>query len=198
MSEYRCDNCQHPSAKTEKICSFCGFPLQGTKEEKIRYNTKIFNFKDLVEESDKSVKSIFSLFIIFIFMGLVVLAFSLIFGENHYAIALFYIVAGKVYYLLSRVGKRTAYIMMILAFLFYLTHTIFEFSYGYYPKSPVNLDESFIESKGSSIIYAIIPLAYILLRLALMIVLVKYLYTQFRLKSEEKIVRFIRGGKVPQ
>ncbi len=193
MSDFRCENCHKPISKTEKLCSHCGFPQKGSKQDKIRYNTKVLKFKDLVEDSDKSVKSIFSLFIIFIFMGLVVLAFSLIFGENHYAVALFYIVAGKVYYLLSRIGKKSAYLMMILAFLFYMIHTIFEFSYGYYPKSPVNLDESFIESKGSSIIYAMIPLAYILIRVALMIVLVKYLYTQIRLKSEEKMVNFIRN-----
>ena len=74
-----------------------------------------------------------------------------------------------------------------------MIHTIFEFSYGYFPKSPVNLNESFLESKGSSIVYAAIPLAYILIRVALMIVLIKYLYTQIRLKSEEKIVRFIKN-----
>jgi len=193
MSDYRCENCQKPIPTTEKLCSHCGFPQKGSKQDKLHYNTKVLKFKDLVEESDKSVKSIFSLFIIFVFMGLVVLAFSLIFGEHHYAIVLFYIVAGKVYYLLSRIGKKSAYLMMILAFLFYMIHTIFEFSYGYYPKSPVNLDDSFIESKGSSIIYAMIPLAYILIRVALMIVLIKFLYTQIRLKSEEKMVNFIRN-----
>ncbi len=193
MSEIRCKNCQHPIRDSEKHCPFCGFPNQGSKSEKLQYNTRLLKYKDLVEDSDKSVKSIFSFAIIFFFMGLVVLAFSLIFGESHYAIALFYIVAGKVYYLLNRLGKRSAYMMMILAFLFYMVHTIFEFSYGFYPKSPVNLNESFLDSKGSSIIYAAIPLAYILIRFALMIVQIKYLYTQIKLKSGEKMVRFIRS-----
>ena len=197
MSENSCDNCQHPIRISEIQCSFCGYPQRGTKTEKLHYNTRLIKYKDLVEDSDKSVKSIFSFSIIFFFMGIVVLAFSLIFGENHYAIAVFYIIAGKVYYLLSRLGKKTAYIMMILAFLFYMIHTIFEFSYGYYPKSPVNLNESFMESKGSSIVFAAIPLAYILIRAALMIVLIKYLYTQMRLKANEKMVQFIRSEKSP-
>jgi len=195
MSDYSCENCKHPIAASEQICSFCGFPQKASKADRIQYNTRLLKFKDLIDESDKSVKTIFSLAIIFIFMGLVVLVFSLLFGENHYPIALFLIVAGKVYYLLSRLGNRTAYMMMILAFFFYMTHTILELSYGYYPKSPVNFNDSFLESKGSSIVYAAIPLAYLLLRFALMIVLIKYLYTQVRLKSDEQMVRFIRSQK---
>lgn len=193
MSAYLCENCKHHNTANEQHCSFCGYPIAGSKEKRIQYNTKLFKFKDLVEDSGKSIKTVFSLAVIFFFMGLVVLAFSLIFNEQHYFIALFFIVAGKVYYLLNRLGSRNAYMMMILAFLFYMLHTIFEFSNGYFPQSPVNLNESFMESKGSSIVYAAIPLAYILIRVALMIVLIKYLYTQIRLKSEEKIVRFIKS-----
>jgi hypothetical protein len=193
MSEYKCENCQHPVAGSEANCSFCGFPQHGTKQEKIAYNGRLLKFRDLVEESDKSITSVFSLAIIFVFMGLVVLAFSLIFGENHYGIAVFYIVAGKVYYLFSRFGKKSAYFMVILVLLFYMAHTIFEFSYGFYPKSPVDASDSFTESKGASIVYAMIPLGYILLRVALMIVLIKFLFTQIRLKSQGKMVRFIRS-----
>ena len=76
MSEYKCENCQNPVAGSEKMCSFCGFPQQGTRQEKIVYNGRLLKFKDLVEDSDKSIKSVFSLAIIFVFMGLVVLAFS--------------------------------------------------------------------------------------------------------------------------
>lgn len=193
MSEYKCENCQHPVTDSHKTCTFCGFPQQGTKQEKITYNGQLLKFRDLVEESDKSIQSVFSLAIIFVFMGLVVLAFSLIFGEKHFAIALFYIIAGKVYYLFSRIGKKSAYFMVILVLFFYMAHTILEFTYGFYPKSPVNASESFTESKGASIVYAMIPLGYILLRVALMIVLIKFLFTQIRLKSQGKMVRFIRS-----
>jgi hypothetical protein len=36
-------------------------------------------------------------------------------------------------------------------------------------------------------------LGYILIRVALMIVLIKFLYLQIRLKSQDKMVRFIRS-----
>jgi hypothetical protein len=180
-------------AGSNKNCTFCGFPRQGTRQEKIAYNGLLLKFRDLVEESDKSIKSVFSLAIIFVFMGLVVLAFSLIFDEQHFAIAVFYIIAGKVYYLFGRIGKKSAYLMVILVLFFYLTHTIMEFTYGFYPKSPVDASDSFIESKGASIVYTMIPLGYILLRVALMIVLIKFLFTQIRLKTQGKMVRFIRS-----
>lgn len=193
MSEYQCENCQHPVTGSHKNCTFCGFPQQGTKQEKIAYNGRLLKFRDLVEESDKSIKSVFSLAIVFVFMGLVVLAFSLIFGEKHFAIAVFYIIAGKVYYLFSRIGKKSAYLMVVLVLFFYMAHTIMEFTYGFYPKSPVDASDSFIESKGASIVYTMIPLGYILLRVALMIVLIKFLFIQIRLKTQGKMVRFIRS-----
>jgi len=195
MDEHLCDNCKKSISVDLKSCDYCGYPQQGTKQEKIAYNAKLLKTRDLVEESDKSITAVFSLSIIFFFMSAVVLAFSLIFGENHYIIALFFAIAGKVYYLLSRLGKRTAYLTIVLAMVFYMLHTIFEFSYGIFPKSPVNVNDSFIESKGASIVYAMIPLAYILLRFTLMIVLLKFLFTQIKLKHNEKMVRYIRDTK---
>lgn len=40
-----------------------------------------------------------------------------------------------------------------------------------------------------------IPLAYILIRFSLMIVLMKFLITQIRLKRNEKMTRFVRDEK---
>lgn len=176
----------------KKRCASCGYPQHGTKQEQIEYNTKLLKVKDLVEDSDKSIKSLFSLAIIFFFMAAVVLAFSLIFNERHYAVFLLYAIAGKVYYLLSHLGKRSPYLIMVIALVFYMLLTIFEFSYGIFPKSPVNSGESFLESKGTSILYSIIPIAYILIRLLLMVVLVKYLYTEIRLKGNSKMAKFVR------
>jgi hypothetical protein len=193
MSEFQCENCQHPVTSSHINCTFCGFPQRGTRQEKITYNGRLLKFRDLVEESDKSIKSVFSLAIIFVFMGLVVVAFSLTFSEQHYHIAVFYIISGVVYYLFGTIGKKSAYLMVILALFFYMAHTIVEFSYGFYPKSPVDASDSFTESKGASIVYAMIPLGYILIRVALMIVLIKFLYLQIRLKSQDKMVRFIRS-----
>ena len=193
MSEYQCENCSKPITPSEKICPRCGYPQQGSKAEKISYNSKLMRIKDLVEDSDKSVKGILSIAIIFIFMAFVVLAFSLIFNENHFQIAFLLTGVGLIYLLLNKVGRKSAYLMIILALLFYVGHTIYELSHGIYPKSPVNMDDSFVESKGASLIYIMIPAAYILFRLALMIVLLKYLLTQFKLKKDERIVDFVRS-----
>ena len=64
--------------------------------------------------------------------------------------------------------------MAILTLFFYVGHTIFEFSNGMLLKSPVGLDKSFLDSKGTSLFFAIIPVAYLIVRLSLMIVLAKY------------------------
>ena len=88
MSEYKCENCGNPISPNEKACPKCDYPQSGSKAEKISYNTKLMKLKDLVEDSDKSVKSVFSIALIFIFMSLVVLAFSLLFRENHYQTAI--------------------------------------------------------------------------------------------------------------
>lgn len=180
-------------SSARKTCPFCGYPQRGTRQEQIEYNTKLLKVKDLVEDSDKSIKSLFSFAIIFFFMAMVVLAFSLIFNERHYSVFLLFAIAGKVYYLLSHLGKRSPYPMIVIALVFYMLHTIFEFSSGIYPKSPVNVDESFFESKGTSIIYSMIPISYILIRFVLMVILVKYLYTQIRLKTYNKLTNFVRS-----
>lgn len=193
MSYQSCENCRKHLPKDKKICPNCGYPQLGSKQEKIAYNTRLFKVRDLVEESDKSIQVMFSFSIIFFVMGAVVLAFSLIFGEDHYAVGLFFIVAGKIYYLLNRIGRKSAYLMILLAFFFYTIHTIFEFSYGIYPQSPVDINESFAKSKGAAIVYYLIPLVYILLRLTLIIVLIKYLYTQVRLRKHVTMIQFVRS-----
>jgi hypothetical protein len=193
MSNQSCENCRKSIPREKRICPNCGYPQLGSKQEKIAYNTRLFKVRDLIEESDKSIQVIFSFSIIFFVMGAVVLAFSLIFGQNDYAVGLFFVVAGKVYYLLNRIGRKSAYLMILLAFFFYTTHTIFEFSYGIYPQCPVDINESFARSKGAAIVYYLIPLIYILLRLTLIIVLIKYLYTQVRLRNNIKMMQFVRS-----
>lgn len=193
MSEFKCENCSNPITSAQHMCPKCGFPNHGSKQEKIRYNTKLMKFKDLAEDSDKSIKGVFSLGIIFAFMAVVVLLFSVLFKENHYYNAITYLVLAAIYLLLNRVGKKSSYLMAILALLFYLGHTIFEFSNGMFLKSPVGLDKSFTDSKGASLFFALIPLAYMLFRLALMIVLAKYFLTEFKLKRDEKMTDFVRS-----
>jgi len=195
MSEYQCDNCQNSISKSDQNCPTCGYPHQGAKSEQIAYNTKLMRVKDQVEESDKSVKAIFSFSIIFFFMALVVLTFSLIFNEDHFQTAYLFGTIGLVYLLFNRIGGKNAYIMVILALFFYIGHTIFEFSNGIFPKSPVDVDDSFLESRGASLIYLLIPAVYMLFRLALMIVLAKYLLTQLKLRRGGKIVDFVRSKK---
>lgn len=193
MSEYTCENCSKPITGTEKTCSQCSYPQQGSKTDKIRYNTRLMKIKDLVEESDKSIKGILSFAIIFAFMALVVFLFSILFKENHFQFAITYLVCAIVYFLLYRIGGMSSYLMIILAFLFYVGHTIFEFSVGMYMHSPVPLDKSFTETRGATLFFAIIPMAYMLLRLALMIVLAKYFVTELKLKRGGKMVNFVRS-----
>ena len=193
MENYSCENCAGPVIEADKICQNCGFPHKGTRQEKLAYNGKLIRLKDLVEISDKSVKGILSFSIIFAFMAFVVLVFSLIFKENHYANALVFGAAAIVYYFLHKVGSKSSYLMVILVLLFYLGHTIFEFSNGMVIKSPVDMDESFVESRGASLVFTLIPIGYVVFRLALMIVLGKYFLTELRLKRDEKMVRFIRS-----
>jgi len=192
MSEYQCENCSAPISAKDKICLKCDYPQLGSKLDKIRYNTRLMKLKDLVEESDKSIKSIFSFSIIFLFMFLVVLAFSFLFNEYHYQTAITFLFCGGVYFLLSRVGTKSSYIMAILALFFYLGHTIFEFSNGMFVKSPVDLDKSFTETRGATLFFALIPLAYMFFRFALMIVLGKFLFTELRLKRYGKMLDFVR------
>ena len=194
MSEYQCENCSKPVTSSEKTCAKCGFPQQGSRAEKISYNTRLMKLRDLVEESDRSVKSIFSFSIIFLFMFLVVLAFSFLFNEYHYQTAFTFLFCAGVYFLLSRVGTKSSYAMVILALFFYLGHTIFEFSSGMFVKSPVDLDKSFTETRGASLFFALIPLAYMLFRFALMIVLTKYFWTELRLKRFGKMLDFLRDN----
>lgn len=195
MSKYKCENCQNSISESDQNCPSCGFPIKGTKAEQIAYNAKLMRVKDWIEESDKSVNASLSFSIIFFFMTLVVLAFSLIFNEDHFQTAYLFGGIGLVYLLLNRIGRKNAYIMVILALFFYIGHTIFEFSNGIFPKSPVDVDESFLESRGASLIYLMIPAVYMLFRLALMIVLARYLLTQLKLRRGGKIVDFVRSQK---
>ena len=192
MSTYLCENCANPITSAEKNCTFCGYPQQGSKSEKISYNTKLMKVKDLAEDSDKSVKGILSFAIIFLFMAVVVLLFSMLFKEDHFSTASFYFAFSAFYFSFNLIGKKSSYLMSILALFFYLGHTIFEFSIGMFLKSPVPLDKSFTETRAATLFFALIPMAYLLFRLVLMIVLAKYLFTELKLKRYEKMVNFLR------
>jgi hypothetical protein len=196
MSEIACENCTKIIKESIKTCPSCGYPQHGTKAEKITYNGKVLRVKDLVEDSDKSIKGLVSFAIIFMVMALVVLLFSLMFKEYHYENVVLFTLAASIYYFLSRLGKRSSYLMVILALFIYVGHTIFEFSHGMFLKSPVGLNESFFKSRGATLFFAIIPLAYLIFRLSLMIVLAKYLWIQLKLKRDEKILSFIRGNEI--
>ncbi len=193
MSKNQCVNCTETIAESETECQYCGFPQRGTKAEKISYNAKLLRLEDLIEDSDKSVKGILSFGIIFGFIAIIILAFSLIFKENHFANVLIFIVIGLIYFILNRVGKKSSYLMVVLALFFHLGHTILEFSYGLFPKGPV--DKSLLESSGASLFFEVIPLAYMIFRLALMIVFAKFLWIQLKLKKNEKMVKFIKSKK---
>lgn len=193
MSIIPCENCSIPLTESETICKTCGYPQNGTKAEKIFYNGKLMRLRDLVEESDKSVKGILSFAIIFLFMALVVLAFSLLFKENHYANILVFSVVGLVYFALHHLGKNSSYFMVILGLFFYLGHTIFEFSHEMFLKSLVDFNKSLLESRGASLLFSMTPIGYMIFRMTLMIVLGKYFWIQLKLKRDEKMIRFIRG-----
>ncbi|MCG8310598.1 MAG: hypothetical protein MI975_24625 [Cytophagales bacterium] len=150
--------------------------------------------KDLVEDSEKSIKGILSFAIIFFFMAFVVFLFSVLFKENHYSGALVYLACGIIYYLLNRIGSKSSYLMAVLAFFFYLGHTIFEFSNNMFLQSPVELDKSFTESRGATLFFALIPFAYMLFRVALMIVSAKYFWTEMKLKRYGKLVEHVRSS----
>ena len=194
MSEYQCENCNSPITAAEKMCPHCGYPQQGSKAEKISYNTRLMKYKDLVEDSDKSVKGILSFAIIFSFMAFVVFIFSVLFQENHYQNAITYLGCAVIYYFLHRIGKVSSYLMVAAGILFYLGHTIFEFSSGMYMQSPVPLDKSFTETRGATLFFALIPMAYMLFRFALMIVLGKYFLTELKLRRGGKMAGFARNS----
>lgn len=195
MSEYQCENCSHPISNARNQCDHCGYPQHGSKTEKIRYNTRFMYIKDLVEDSARSVKGILSFAIIFLFMAFIVFLFSILFDENHFGNAITYVACGVVYYFLFRLGKKSSYLMIIISLLFYLGHTIFEFSHGMFLKSPVELDKTFTETRGAALFFALIPMAYLLFRVALMIVLAKYLLIEFRIKRSGKMGEFVRSSQ---
>lgn len=195
MNEFKCENCTLPITSAGKICQHCGYPQQGSEPEKISYNTRLMKFKDLVEDSDKSVKGILSFSIIFVFMSFVVFMFSILFRENHYQNAVTYLGCAMIYYFMYRIGKKSSYIMVTVALLFYLGHTIFEFSTSMFMHSPVPLDKSFTETKGATLFFALIPMAYMLFRFALMIVLGKYFLTELKLRRDVKMVDFVRKNR---
>ena len=196
MSEYQCENCSAPIASTEQKCSKCDYPQQGSKQDKIAYNGKLLKVKDLVEESDKSVKSVFSFSIIFLFMFVVVTVFSMLFNENHYLTGLVFLTSAIVYFVLNRVGKKSSYIMTALALFFYVGHTVFEFSNGMFLSSPVELNKTFTETRGAALFFALIPLAYLFFRFVLIIVLVKYLLVELRLRRLGKMADFVKNNKL--
>ena len=198
MNKSQCENCSNSLSETEIICQICGYPQRGTKTEKISYNSKLIRLRDLLEDSDKSVKGILSFAIIFLFMAIVVLSFSLLFKENHYLNVLVFGVVGFVYYMLNRLVKKSSYLAVVLSLLFYLGHTIFEFSNGMFLKSPFGQDNSLFENSGISLFFSIIPLVYLIFRLALMLILAKYLWIQLKLKRDEKMVDFIRDKKTSE
>jgi ribosomal protein L37E len=194
VSHTTCENCQHSLDKEMKLCGFCGFPHNGTKEEKIRYRAGLLKVKDLLEMSEKSIRSVFSLSLIFLFIALVVVAFSFIFQENHYQTAFFYTAVAIIYFLLGRFGRRSAYLAIVLTLVFYVGHTTAEFSTGMYPESPVALSESFTESKGATLIYNIIPMAYLVVRASLMLVLMRFLFFEIVLRGKSKMAGYLKGN----
>ena len=126
-------------------------------------------------------------------MALVVILFSVLFKENYYSNALSYMGCAAIYFLLHKLGKKSSYLMAAITILFYLGHTIFEFSNGMYMQSPVPLDKSFTETRGATLFFAIIPMAYMLFRFALMIVLSKYVLTELKLRRHVKMADFVRS-----
>lgn len=165
------------------LCDFCGYPQYGDKSAQIAYNIKLGQVRDWLQDAARSVQGVWSFGIIFFFMALVTASFSLIFHENHFRHTLVLLLVGLVYWLLSRLGKTNAYLMSALALIFYLSHTIFEFSYQMYLKSPIGLSNPFSEGFLASFIFVLVPLGYLVFRLALVVVLAKFYLLSRKLKN---------------
>ena len=193
MTTLQCQNCGLKLKQHLPICPNCDFPISGDKSQQIRYKAKLLQMRDLLEEAEKSVKAIYSMSLIFFFMAFIVLIFSLIFGENHYLIVLIFSLIGVMYFLLNRQAQHAAFTFLWITLVFYILHTAFELLNGIYPKSPVKLDEKFLESKGASIVYYMIPIAYALFRLAFIAAFVKYILVHFKLRKNPKMLAFLQS-----
>ena len=186
----KCANCQHIVGDSDEFCPNCDFPLKGCKSDKIAYNTRMMKMRDMLDEEEKSKNGIFSIALIFFFMAAVALAFSLIFSEDHFQAVMVYSVAGLLYFGLHRLGKKSAYLMASLALLFYLGHTIYEFSHGIYLYNPM------AGAQGSNMLklfFGVLSFLYLVFRLTLMVVLARYLLLQLKLRKHEKMADFLRS-----
>lgn len=174
-------------------CEVCGFPQGGTEQQQRDYRTRMYRVSDLLEVAQKSQASILSMAYIFFFMAVVVMAFSLIFREQHFAAMVLFILVGVYYLAMRRLGRSQPYFMVLGAFFGYIGHTLLELSLGMVPAAPVPLDHSFAASKGATLFFSLIPTAYLVVRLALMFVLGRYLLTELRLRRFGKMADFARN-----
>ncbi len=82
MQPEKCFNCKSEVSRDEVFCSECGFPQNGTDEEKNKFEYRIKIKKDAYEEAQKKVRGVRTL--LFVLAGINVLAgcYYLFFSGN--------------------------------------------------------------------------------------------------------------------
>lgn len=118
--EVHCESCSATCVAGQRFCTSCGFPIQGTEEEKGHFRTRISNAKYLLADANKKTRRAKTIILVLaglsIFFGLV-----LGFGSDDFGSMVTFLFMGLLYLVLAYWCDRNPFGAILTAFIVYLT-----------------------------------------------------------------------------
>lgn len=115
-----CENCGNSNLSSQKFCSKCRFPIQGTDEEKKQFRIKINGHKFLAEEAEKELKK--PKLIIYVLAG-VTLLIGLYhgFANDDFATMILNLCISLLYLILAAWANKNPFGAILTALVVYIT-----------------------------------------------------------------------------
>jgi hypothetical protein len=114
-----CDNCQAPIAD-EKFCSACGYPMQGTPQEKSSYRAEVQRARHWLKEADKKINE--AKIVIYVLAGIMFI-FGLIqgFAADDFPTMIACIIISILYLIFAAWSNTNPFGAILTSFVVYLT-----------------------------------------------------------------------------
>jgi hypothetical protein len=114
-----CDNCEAPIS-IEKFCSACGFPMQGSDQEKSDYRAQVSSAKYWLNEAQKKINE--AKIVIYVLAGIMVI-FGLIqgFALDDFATMVVCLVIAILYLIFAAWSNTNPFGAILTSFIVYLT-----------------------------------------------------------------------------
>lgn len=119
ISKTNCGNC-NAEISTEKFCTRCGFPANGTDEEKTQYKGRVYNTKLSLKEAQEKIDK--AKLIIYLLAGLeFIFAMVYGFGKDDIPTMIVELIVCVLYLILAVWANKNPFGAILTCFIVYLT-----------------------------------------------------------------------------